>query len=254
VHDLYSITVGAYTLAAATYLVHHRSAILSPRVTRAQLHAVASIAYFVALVGFILPSLLSVTVLAYVQLPLSLLSQSTTSPDSLPTIYLLHCWATGVVGLSVIYRLARYFTPRTPPMRVDLESALVLFRTGTLLGAGEGARLANWYISPITIQLIVFLTAPVFFAQLYTYFKALVGGEPWPAMLSATSQVITRHFAVTGSILLGMFVKSKGKQMGEKWAQRKLEESFLVEKRLRNYEKPAAADEGDELVRLEEID
>lgn len=249
-HDLYSVTLGAYTLAAVTYLVNHRSAMLSARISQAHLQAIASIASLVALVGFVLPTLLSFTVLAFVRLPLSLVLESTTSPDSLPTIYLLHCWATGTVGLAVFFRLARYFTPRAHPMRVDFDQSLVHFRVGTLLSAGEGARLANWYLSRIALQLFIFLVTPLFFAQLYACFKAIVSREPWS---SASARDIARYYAGVGSMLLGMVVNKQGKQMGQRWAQTKLEESFLIEKRLRNYEKPEVVDEGEELVRSEEL-
>lgn len=237
-HDIYSLAVGVYVLSALSYLAHHRSAVLLPRITREHARAVASIATFTTLVGVVLPTLVSLVAIAFVQLPLSLLSAPTAptaSTASPPTIYLLHLWATGTVGVSVLYRLTHYFLPHPHPIRTALEAARIHLQSPTLVNLGTAARILNTYLVTYTSRLVLAILAPYSWAV--TWSSVVLGEGGGGHRIAPTERVIAAAYAVACAGGLGWIASSKGKRLAQAWAQRKLEESFMLEKRLRNFEK-----------------
>lgn len=179
--------------------------------------------------------------LAFIRLPLSIISDSPSAPTSAPpTIHLLHCWATGTVALSILYRLGRSFlVPRPHQLRIDHDRCRELVEQGSLLSLGQAASLANSYLLGLTRRLVVQLVAP--YALSIIWIAALATRSPsaerGAGRIKPSERVIAAAYALTGVVFAVGLVGSRSKHVAQGWVQRKLEESYLVEKRLRNFEK-----------------
>ena len=99
----------------------------------------------------------------------------------------------------------------------------------------------NSYLLALVRRMVIQLAAPYALSILWT--ASLSPHSPAEGRIKPSARVIAAAYALTGVVFAAGLVGAQGKHLASGWVQRKLEETYLVEKRLRNFEKvvnPAA--------------
>ncbi|KAK4055801.1 hypothetical protein OIO90_003053 [Microbotryomycetes sp. JL221] len=246
-HDLHAFGLGVYVIALAALAVKGRpSWFLSLRGIQAFAHFVV----FGLSLALVLPTLVSIAGLVYVYVPYTLLrGRALSEPDSAISLNVWHCWSIGTLlaslGLKIVIKYD--YLPRGHWLRDRYDSAVQLWTNKDYVAAVTAS---NKLLVGACAVLAIAVCLPVAVA-----FAALVTGVlATDASRAAPSEaVLQRACTSTSLVVTALIIQDKIRRKVTDWSRRKLEESYLVAKRLRNFDK---ADEqentSDTLVKVEE--
>lgn len=227
VHDAYSFGLGAYVIGAVVWAIHRRADLVKAITSPSTIAGVLPLSVAIALGGVVVPTLMSGVALVYLYIPLTLTRPTPIALDGQPiVVHIGFCWAFGILLLTIAYHLFNKLLPRDDPFRLATEVfSLVLARNEVV----SAAQIANGYFIPLAIRLATLVVLP---------FTVAVGRS---ALLSGSLSPSTRDVQVcaafTAMVVTAALLRDKVQHWAHNWAQRKLEESYIVERRLRNFEK-----------------
>lgn len=230
VHDVYTFAVGAYIFGTVIFVSRNPAHVLKTLTSSAFAVSIPPLMVAFVLGGFVVPTLASFVGLAYLYVPSTLLRLSASGmlagDIELPVG---HSWTIGLALLSTCFHATRFLS-RYNHFRTEAEVLAAALNRRELVSA---AQVANSYLLPLTGRLVLLLVTPYFGA---IGSDVILTRSPFVGVPSAHRLKVAYTFA--SALVLSALVHDRARQWGNTWVRRKLEEVYLIERRLLNFEKP----------------
>ncbi|KAL8287429.1 hypothetical protein RQP46_003287 [Phenoliferia psychrophenolica] len=226
VHDLYALVAGLYVFVALSLTLRRLPSLRLYRPTKAHLACVRATATAAVVAGVLLPLFVALFLSAYLILPFS--RKSTTSTSDFPTIHLLETWAVGTMAVSTIHSVITMPLRRGPRVRFD-EAIIEAWQRGNYTAALDlVTTAAAWRLRSLAFAVL----APGSAAALAWWSNA--------EHLEQTGWTFYHICRMAYRIAVGVIavgaLGAPAAKLATKWIGTLREAEYLIERRLKNFD------------------